>query len=150
MDPKSHTRFFVPPLEKTHEIPDAELNQPRRRILVVEDDIELTEVLRSYLHDFNFDVVAAPNGAEGVKKIMADDFNVVLCDMMMPHLPGDMFYRAVERARPHLCRRFIFMTGYKGDKKIDEFIRSVRGVILFKPFQPHVLMDTINLVLAKP
>jgi DNA-binding NarL/FixJ family response regulator len=66
--------------------------------------------------------------------------------MMMPGLPGDMFYTAVERIKPHLCKRFIFMTGYKGETKIEEFIRRVHGVMLWKPFQMEEMMDTINSV----
>jgi DNA-binding NtrC family response regulator len=80
---------------------------------------------------------------------MVQDFVVIHCDMLMPNLPGDMFYLAVQKVKPHLCRRFVFMTGQKGSKKIDEFIRKVRGVILWKPFHPHDLLDTIKYVLKK-
>jgi DNA-binding NarL/FixJ family response regulator len=83
---------------------------------------------------------------EGLKKILADDYSVILCDMVMPNFPGDMFYLAVERARPHLCKRFIFMTGHKGERKIEQFIRRIRGLMLWKPFEMHVLFDTIQSV----
>ena len=60
-----------------------------------------------------------------------------------------MFYRAVERVRPNLCKRFIFMTGHTGDKEIDTFIRGVRGLMLWKPFQIHEVLDAIKIVLRK-
>ena len=69
--------------------------------------------------------------------------------MLMPNLAGDMFYAAVERVKPHLCPRFIFMTGQRGNRKVDEFIRKVRGLILWKPFQMHVLFETIQAVEKK-
>jgi len=71
---------------------------------------------------------------------------VILCDMMMPTLPGDMFYLAVERMRPHLCDRFIFMTGYKGDGKVADFIKKVNGTILNKPFLVDDLLEMIAFV----
>jgi hypothetical protein len=57
-----------------------------------------------------------------------------------------MFYRAVERMRPHLCDRFIFMTGYRGNSKVNEFIDQVRGTVLNKPFQVDDLMELIAFV----
>ena len=96
-----------------------------------------------------FEVTVVQTGVDGIKKVMAGDFDVILCDMMMPKMPGDMFYLAVERARPHLCKRFVFMTGYKGDPKIDAFIRQVKGLMLWKPFEMHLLLDAINVILKK-
>jgi DNA-binding NarL/FixJ family response regulator len=69
--------------------------------------------------------------------------------MIMPGFPGDMFYRAVERIRPHLCKRFLFMTGHTGDRQIDQFIRGVRGLMIFKPFQLHELLEAMRVVLNK-
>ena len=66
-----------------------------------------------------------------------------------PNLSGDMFYMAVERTKPNLCKRFIFMTGHKGDPKIDAFIRKVRGLMLWKPFELHDLQATIEAILKK-
>jgi hypothetical protein len=36
------------------------------------------------------------------------------------------------------------MTGHKGERKIEEFIRRIRGLMLWKPFEMHVLLDTIR------
>jgi hypothetical protein len=56
-----------------------------------------------------------------------------------------MFYRAVERIRPRLCERFVFMTGYRNDARANEFIKSINGYVLQKPFQLKDLMDAIAL-----
>ncbi len=142
-------KFFIPGEEKTHEVSDADIPPSKRKVLVLEDDGELTDLLKDYLRSQNFDVTSVINGTEGVKHVMAADFDLILCDMMMPGLPGDMFYRAVERTKPHLCKRFIFMTGHAGDPKIDQFIRSVKGLMLWKPFEMHMLTDAIQAVLKK-
>jgi len=142
-----YKKFYAGQLEKTHDIT---VDEPDfKTILMLEDEGELTDTLKSYLEGNSFRVTCVKNGVEGIKKIMKEDFDIILCDMLMPNLPGDMFYLAVQKVKPHLCRRFIFMTGHKGDRKIDDFIRQVRGVMLWKPFHPHDLLDTINSLLKK-
>jgi len=143
------TRFFIPPQEKTHVMPD-DLVQPKpQAVLVLEDDPLFANLLKDFLEERNFRVTHVTSGTEGVQKILAVDYDVILCDMVMPGFPGDMFYRAVERARPHLCKRFIFMTGHTGDTRIDTFIRGVRGLMLWKPFPLHEILDAIKTVLRK-
>jgi two-component system cell cycle sensor histidine kinase/response regulator CckA len=136
--------------EKTHELSVEEVPaQPSQEILMLEDEGELTALLKEYLEAHAFRVTSVSNGVDGLKKVMSQDYDAVVCDMLMPHLPGDMFFLAVQKVKPHLCKRFVFMTGHKGDKKIDEFIRSVHGVMMWKPFQPHELMDTIKYVIKR-
>ena len=135
--------------EKTHEVPEDELPPETKKLLMLEDDVEFSSMLKEYLQAHNYQVTTAGSGVEGLKHIMAGDFDAILCDMMMPGLPGDMFYRAVERTKPHLCKRFIFMTGHKGDPKIDAFIRSVKGLMLWKPFQLHDLTQALTIITKK-
>jgi DNA-binding response OmpR family regulator len=119
----------------------------RKHILLLEDEGGLTDVLKTHLEMNGYEVSAVASGVEGLKLVMGRDFDVIICDMMMPTLAGDMFYIAVERIKPHLCKRFVFMSGFKGEKKIDDFIRKIQGILLWKPFEMNDLMDTIQLVL---
>ncbi|MDP9291231.1 MAG: response regulator [Verrucomicrobiota bacterium] len=119
------------------------------KILFLEDDVAFKDAITDFLESQFYAVTGVPSGVEGVREIMANDFDVIVCDMMMPSLPGDMFYYAVERMRPYLCARFIFITGAKGDKKIHEFIRKVNGTILMKPFHVQDLLETIRFVQSK-
>src|SRR5580704_18426776 len=96
-----------------------------KKVLLLEDDPAFKDIMTDFLKESGFEVVAVTNGVEGVHQVLASDFEVLLCDMMMPTLPGDMFFRAVERMRPHLCDRFIFMTGHRGNAKVNDFISSV-------------------------
>jgi CheY-like chemotaxis protein len=121
-------------------------SQSHRRILLLEDDAAFRDIIQAFLVENGFDVVPVKNGVEGVHEVLAGDFDAILCDMLMPALPGDMFYRAVERMRPHLCERFIFMTGYRGNTKINEFISTVNGMVLIKPFHMDDLQEMIAFV----
>jgi CheY-like chemotaxis protein len=118
-----------------------------KSVLLLEDEGAFTDILKTYLELNGYVVTCAGNGVDGLKLVMASDFDCIICDMMMPNLPGDMFYIAVERTKPHLCKRFVFMTGYKGEKKIEDFIRKIQGVLMWKPFEMHDLLDTMQLVL---
>ena len=141
--------YYVPVVEKTHSLDDVAEAAPRKKILVLDDDFALADLTRMILEKNGYEVETAFDGVQGIKKILASDYSVILCDMVMPNLSGEMFYMAVERVKPHLCKRFLFMTGHRGDRKVDEFIRKVRGLILWKPFQSHVLMESIQAVEQK-
>ena len=110
------------------------------------DDEQFSEIIKGFLESHFYHVVAVPNGVEGVREVMASDFEIIICDMMMPSLPGDMFYLAVERMRPHLCPRFVFITGLRGSPKVNDFIKKVKGTILTKPFHVDDLLEVINFV----
>ena len=115
-------------------------------VLLLEDDPQFKDIMQEFLSSHGFKVACVQNGVEGVHEVLAKDFEVILCDMMMPTLPGDMFFRAVERMRPHLCNRFIFMTGHRGNPKVNDFIRTVNGTILSKPFHVDDLLEMIAFV----
>jgi CheY-like chemotaxis protein len=136
-------------LEKTYEISGLAELPKLPHILILEDDVALAIMLKQVLQEQNYMVTVVANGAEGLKQVMARDFDVIVCDMVMPNFPGDLFYLAVVRSRPDLCNRFIFMTGHTGDRKIEQFIRRIRGLILWKPFDVPVLFDAIKVVNSK-
>ena len=118
-----------------------------KSILLLDDDIELADTLKMLLESRNFVVTTVKNGVEGLHEIMAFDFDIVMCDMMMPAMPGDMFYLAVQRTKPHLCKRFIFITGHSGNPKIDSFLKKVDAVVLAKPVITSEMIDAISFVM---
>jgi CheY-like chemotaxis protein len=135
--------------EKTHDLDSVARWAARKKVLLVDDDVAFVDVTRQHLEIAGYEVEVAADGVQGIKKVMVNDYTCILCDMVMPNLAGDMFYVAVERVKPYLCPRIIFVTGQRGDRKIDDFIRKVRGLVIWKPFQPHVLIEAIQAVEKK-
>jgi DNA-binding NtrC family response regulator len=133
-------------LDVSEALPELSSTVTKGTVLLLEDDPQFKEIMNEFLRAQGFQVVSVQNGVEGVHEVLANDFEVILCDMMMPTLPGDMFFRAVERMRPHLCNRFIFMTGHRGSGKVNDFIRTVNGTILAKPFHVDDLLEMIAFV----
>jgi DNA-binding response OmpR family regulator len=145
----SDKKYYPPIIEKTHNLDKTIEVASRKKILLLDDDAGLADLTRILLEEHGYEVDTVSDGVQGIKKIMAGDYAVILCDMVMPNVAGDMFYLAVERVKPHLCKRFLFMTGHQGDRKIDDFIRKVRGLVVWKPFHPHVLLESIQAVERK-
>jgi CheY-like chemotaxis protein len=133
------------PLNTTDSADSSELEI--KSILILDDDIELADTLKLLLESRNFVVTSVKNGVEGLREVMAFDFDVIMCDMMMPTMPGDMFYLAVQRTKPQLCKRFIFITGHSDKPKIDEFLKKIDAVVLTKPVVTEELVRAISYVM---
>jgi len=114
---------------------------------MVDDDVEWLELNQELLQGHGFVVSTATDGVEALKAVMKQDVDVILCDMMMPNMAGDMFFQAIERTKPHLCRRFIVITGHEGHPKVEAFIKRTKTVVLYKPVNMAKLMGYINLAL---
>ena len=129
-------------------LPEA-VDTKRNKILILEDDEEFNSILKQSLEGDYFEVVAVANGDDGIREIVSSDFGAIVCDIVMPKLPGDMFYLAVERLRPQLCSRFVFISGKNGNRKITEFMQRINGTLLKKPFHVDDLLDLIHFVLIR-
>ena len=135
------------PATATTEVSATELEI--KNILLVDDDVDLAQALKELLEAHNFLVTSAHNGAEALKEVMAMDFDVIICDMMMPQMPGDMFYLAVQKTKPELCRRFLFITGHGDNPKVDAFLKSNDGLVVFKPVMAQELVRMMQLVMKR-
>jgi DNA-binding response OmpR family regulator len=120
-----------------------------KNILLVDDDVDLAHALKDLLEARNYLVTTVSNGAEALREVMEMDFDVIVCDMMMPEMPGDMFYLAVQKTRPALARRFLFITGHGDNPKVDAFLKRNEGLVIHKPVKTDELVRMITLVMNR-
>jgi len=120
-----------------------------KSILLVDDDTELADTLKDLLESRNFVVAVQPNGAAALREVQAIDYDVIVCDMLMPKMAGDMFYLAVSKIKPELAARFVFITGHADNPKVEEFFKSIDALVLFKPVLMEELVEMISLVLKR-
>ena len=120
-----------------------------KRILLLEDRDDFREVLRDHLAFRLFEVTSVPSGVEGLREIQKGAFDLIICDMMMPGMGGEMFYWAVTRMRPATAQRFIFFTGHRNNPAFQFFFKRVNATVLIKPFSLKALDSTIGDVLRK-
>ena len=81
----------------------------RGRLLIVDDEVELKNALCETLADEGYETVGAINGAEGLKALEKQDFDLLLCDLMMPGMDGIQLLRKALEIDPILVG--IIMTG---------------------------------------
>ncbi len=106
----------------------------RARILIIDDEPLLGQTLRFAFQD-RHDVEVASSGREALERLKTDaDFDLVLCDLMMPDVSGEHVYRAVRERSPGLLPRFVFMTGGAFTERAQEFLAHFDGRQLEKPF----------------
>ena len=118
-----------------------------KTILLVDDDCQLAEALQWILADEQFLVDVAHDGEEALPKIRANQYDALICDVMMPKLRGDeLFQRAIE-IHPYLSDRFIFITGFAADPKINLFLCKTGAKYLMKPFPVQTLINCVKQLL---
>ncbi|HUJ08830.1 MAG TPA: response regulator [Verrucomicrobiae bacterium] len=115
------------------------------RVLVVDDDHDLAELLREVLVYENCEVDVAPNGMEAMELLHARDYQAILCDLMMPRMDGEALYREVIRQFPYLADRFLFVTGQASRKAgFSDFICRTGNHLIEKPFEILELRNAVS------
>jgi PAS domain S-box-containing protein len=114
------------------------------RILVADDDLGIRQSLSEILASEGCSVETVQDGREALRRVEADHFDLVLTDVVMPHMDGYELFKEVQRRFPHLP--VLMMTAFHYDK--DHIIKRSRmlgleGVIFKKPVDPQRLRQAI-------
>ena len=118
------------------DLSDTDLDAPAGagRILIVDDEVKLAQTLALALGD-GFDVVVAGSGREALDVLADDrDWDLVLCDLMMPDVSGMDVYDAIAEQMPQLLPKLVFMTGGAFTSRARQFLKRYRPRRLQKPF----------------
>jgi len=121
----------------------------KRHVLIVEDEVELALSFKELLEAHGFSVHTAPTGVIALKHIQNKEVDAVICDLKLPQLEGDMFYVTVEKTKPEVCDRFIFVTGMADNPKFQPFINKMKGRVLFKPVRVEQVLEALNELFAR-
>ena len=122
----------VPVPAMTSDVPPA---GRRRRVLIVDDEAPVVRLLRRLLVE-DHDVVVAPSGRDALETLRRDDdFDAILCDVMMPDLTGADVHQEIARESPSLAARFVFVTGGAFGERAKAHVASTKQPIVTKPFR---------------
>ncbi|MDB6155839.1 MAG: Histidine kinase [Chthoniobacteraceae bacterium] len=113
------------------------------RILVVDDEPLVREVIAIYLGEDNHIITTACNGREGLEKFNADNFDVVLTDRAMPEMNGEQLAFEIKQRNPK--QPVILLTGF-GESAGDEPMGV--DLVVSKPFTMNTLRSAISRCLA--
>src|SRR3954470_3355365 len=116
------------------------------RILLIEDDRQLTDMLTEYLHPLGMRVTAADTAAEGLRLVERDAFDALVLDLMLPDGDGFDVCRTV-RSRSDIP---ILMLTARGDE-LDRIVGLELGAddYLPKPFNPRELLARLRAILRR-
>ena len=132
---------------KTRDEKKSETNRERKRILLVDDDVEIIEAMRYALESKGYAISVARDGNQGLALAEREDPDLVILDMMMPKRSGFLVLERLRRTRP-VPVRVIMITANEGSRHkayaemlgVDDYIR--------KPFPMDRLLDSVSRLLA--
>jgi two-component system phosphate regulon response regulator OmpR len=127
------------------------MNQSRRKVLVVDDDQRLRELLNRYLTDQGFSVKAVDGAAAMDKALAREHYDLLVLDLMMPGEDGLAICRRLRAGdNPVGNALAIIMLTAKGDE-VDRIVGLEMGAddYLPKPFNPRELVARIHAVLRR-
>jgi PAS domain S-box-containing protein len=110
---------------------------PVARILVVDDEPLIREMVCDALA--NHQVTAVANGRDALERIAGQDWDLILCDMVLPEISGLDVYRELEHVRPDALPKLVFMTGGDVSGKAPRLPDGGRVRRLEKPFSIKTL-----------
>ncbi len=118
-----------------------------RRILLVDDDVEIIESMRAVLESRGYHILVARDGNQGLVMAEKEEPDLVVLDMMMPKRSGFLVLEKLRRSRPNPMR-VIMITANEGSRHkayaemlgVDDYIR--------KPFAMDRLLDSVDRLLS--
>ena len=128
-------------------IEDQQTTGDRKRILVVDDDHEIVESMRTVLEANGYQILVARDGNQGLAMVEREDPDLVILDMMMPKRSGFLVLERLRRTR-RVPVRVIMITANEGSRHkayaemlgVDDYIR--------KPFAMDRLLASVNRLLG--
>jgi two-component system response regulator PilR (NtrC family) len=114
------------------------------RILVVDDEIPVLEVMADMLAAAGWQVEALSNGAEALQRIKRNRYDALVLDLYMPELPGLLLHSKLKFIDRDLWQRTVFVSGHFST---EDLRRSLEGTPRFvpKPFKSEVLVNIVGL-----
>lgn len=115
-----------------------------KRILLIEDNLEMRENTAEILEFANFEVHTAVNGREGVKAARSIEPDLILCDIMMPELDGYGVLNMLSRDPKTAGIPFIFLTAKADKTDIRKGMGMGADDYVTKPFEEMELIEAIE------
>ena len=116
------------------------------RLLIVDDDVELCGMVTEYLSREGFEVSAAHTGEDGVREAQAQEYAIVIIDIMLPQMNG---FEVLRRIRTRSCTPALILSA-RGDD-VDRIVGLELGAddYLAKPFNPRELVARLHAILRR-
>lgn len=105
-----------------------------KKVLVIDDEEAILEMVRDTLSESGYEVDVARDGETGLNRLQKTPYDLTLCDWKMPGLSGQQVYERLHATNPALSERMIFITGDVINDKTEKFLAERKKLCLSKPF----------------
>ncbi len=130
------------PTIRTPTPPPARISQ-RARVLVVDDELTVVSMLSRILTE-EHNVEVATSAETALELLDHGDFDVVLCDLLMPNMSGVDLYEEISRRYPGFQECIVFMTGGAFTPRAAQFLSRVNNPRIEKPFDMKSLRRLVR------
>jgi PAS domain S-box-containing protein len=120
----------------------------RGRILVVEDEPEIAQMVAEVLRRDGHEILLAGSGRQALARLETEDVDLILSDLRMPDLDGPGLYRELSALSPALAKRVVFVTGDVLTPETGSFLSKAALPVLEKPLDPYDLRLKVRAYLA--
>ena len=118
-------------------------------MLVVDNEPPIAMVIKRILGP-GHTITAVEQAEEACKRVREGaQFDVILCDLLMPGMDGPQFYEALAKVAPDLVDRIVFMSGATTLPQSRDFLARVRNAVLEKPFSSAALRESVRATVAR-
>ena len=114
------------------------------KLLLIDDQPSFVRGLTRLLQRDGYTVETAANGQEGLARLTAHPYDVIVCDLQMPGLDGRTFYALLQRQFPSLCPRVMFVTGDALGGDSTAFLAQCGQPYLYKPCTVAAVRSTLQ------
>ena len=114
------------------------------KVLIVDDNKDLTELLAEYMSFSGFETEAAQNGLEALDKLTSGSFETVITDGYMPAMDGFDLCRFIKSHYP-----LTFIIGMTDSLSLDKFKEAGADLFFYKPLDPSRLCSSIRKRIAR-
>jgi excisionase family DNA binding protein len=118
--------------------------QGRPTVLVVDDDLSLQDLFRTFLKQMGFSRVVVGTATEAIKSLRKQKFDLMFLDLQLPDAPGDKVYKAAKEIDPDL--NVIVITGYPDSEILDRILQISPVTVLKKPLKVEKLYLTVKIL----
>jgi DNA-binding NtrC family response regulator len=133
---------MTPRVGKKYAKEETVVEQKAGRLLIVDDEVELKNALCETLAEEGYQTVGASNGAEGLKALAKQDFDILLSDLMMPGMDGIQLLRKALEIDPNLIG--IIMTGQGTIPTAVEAMKGGAFDYVLKPFNLQTMLPILS------
>jgi two-component system NtrC family sensor kinase len=121
----------------------------RARILVIDDERAVRDLISDALSIEGHEVFTAENGKEGLDLIGQYRFDLIFCDLRMPEMDGQALYEEVQRDHPQVLKRIVFVTAQAHSADYGPFLRTTGIPVIEKPFTLSQLRQAVGKVVGQ-